>query len=78
MYPLTLHECVQKMVLSVQQPTMFPKSVRLSIKLAHDVAYIPALLRLFPNIQVSSLHYRVNSDFLTGPSENTQMAPELS
>ena len=43
---LTLYECAQKVALNVQWPTTPTKCVGLPIKLAHDVTYRTALLKL--------------------------------
>ena len=45
-YALTLCESVKKVVLDFRQPVAPPKYFGLVIKLAHDIAQGPALLKL--------------------------------
>ena len=52
---------------SVDNATAPTKHVKLPIKLAPDVAYRAALLRLNPNNQVLALCYEINLNFLGEP-----------
>ena len=66
LYQFWIEDNLRTLNVAFDSPWYQPKWDAGPIKLDHDIAYIPALLRLNPSIQVLAFCYQVNFDFLIG------------